>query len=101
MCVDFLQNMIASVFLVRAQVGFLKLTQIAKQLNHTTTHKAFSKTLITIECVGCSADFCNLSNLMDSLSHWVESESAILTLGLAGSKYISSTESAMARTLRP
>ena len=49
----------------------------------------------------CSADFCNLANLMDSLSDWVESESAILTLGLAGSKYISSTESAMARTLRP
>ena len=32
--------MIASVFLVPAQVGFLKLTQIAKQLNHTTTHKS-------------------------------------------------------------
>ena len=73
--------------------------------NHTTELSHVPKQIALLGLlylfVDCSADFCNLTNLMDSLSHWVESESAILTLGLAGSKYISSTESAMARTLRP
>ena len=69
--------------------------------NHTTELSHVPKQIALLGLlylfVDCSADFCNLTNLMDSLSHWVESESAILT----GSKYISSTESAMAKTLRP
>ena len=77
--------------------------RVLKQLLHSKqTEKCVQKTnenslKSLIFTIWCSADFCKLTNLMDSLSHWVESESAILT----GSKYISSTESAMAKTLRP
>ena len=51
--------------------------------NHTTELSHVPKQIALLGLlylfVDCSADFCNLTNLMDSLSHWVESLSAILT----------------------